>query len=112
MFEVPGVVERHQRPQALRTVVASPTIRDDKMGAPAMRDTTAEKCFICSCGWISAHRFPLWRRLPRSCQCSQCGGEAESVVVVGADHSSLAAAERARLRWMLNVTTCEASTAG
>lgn len=77
-----------------------------------MDDTTAEKRFVCSCGWISAHRFPLWRRLPQSCQCAQCGGEAESVVVVRADQPSPPAAERARLRWLLNATTYEAATAG
>jgi hypothetical protein len=79
-------------------------------GDLVMRDTSAEKCFVCSCGWISAHRYPMWRQLPASCRCPQCGGDAKSVVLLGPDHPSQRAVDRAWLRWALNATTTEAGT--
>ena len=75
--------------------------------------TDAQKGFFCSaCGWTDFGRYPLWKQLPSSCTCPQCGADAESGVSVGADHPSLSAADRARLRWILNETTYEASKPG
>jgi hypothetical protein len=75
-----------------------------------MTMSDAQKGFFCAaCGWNDFGRYPLWKQLPATRPWPECGAEAESSVSVGADHPSLSAAQRARLRWLLNETTYEAA---
>jgi rubredoxin len=78
-----------------------------------MTMSDAQKGFFCTaCGWNDFGRYPLWKQLPRTHSCPECGAEAESGTLVGPDHPSFSATERARLRWLLNATTYEAFKPG
>jgi hypothetical protein len=69
-----------------------------------MRDTTAERVCACTvCEWMAPERLPLWRPEPPAGKCPDCGGATRWGVAYGADHPSLSAMERARLRWLMGV---------
>jgi hypothetical protein len=68
-----------------------------------MKDMSVQHGFFChKCEWHNVGLIPLWRPLPAQLTCPNCGAAAEASTVVGADHPSLGASERARLRWLLN----------
>jgi hypothetical protein len=76
-----------------------------------MPDTSVVKRPFCAaCEWIGPD-LPLWTQM-KTCRCPDCGAEAEVLKLVGADHPSLSARERARLHWILNETTTEPGKPG